>query len=468
MSQGNSHGVGQNIGIITGRVIDAATGDPLPHARLYVEPAPPHKEVSGAAANGTTYASIGAISTAVTDSAGAYAIYGLEPGAYRLHVQQPGYRGSTVTVELDGGTANVTVGLEFRPVPLPMVEVRGEASQAYPRTISVEANARGARTTVVQSRQEEFLESDVRALTASDVTDAVTLAESDLFRALQRIPGVSRRDDYTAVLWTRGAPWVQTRVYFDGLPLYNPTHGGWLFSAVNPDGIGSASFHPGVRSASWGEGAAGILNLASRSGSRGEPINVTGELSLTSLRLGADGELPGGATWMLTGRRTYVDVLTKAWGSLGALEDAHVPYDFSDIIGRVDVPLVFGASVEASVIAESDRLRGDIPDFLEGNTARWGNRAQRATLRVPVGPLDFSATIGETRFSTLVTEERRYLPIDEDAATLPALDSRINHQRSSFRLDYGQPAAPFSFGVGVDLVRDSLTYDGPFVLTGEG
>src|SRR5690606_35716776 len=130
-------------------------------------------------------------------------------------------------------------------------------------------------------------------------------------------PGVGRRDDYTAVLWTRGAPWVQTRVYFDGLPLYNPTHGGWPFSSINPDGIGSAFFHPGVRSAEWGEGAAAVLVLRSRPGSRTEPIQVRGEISLASTRLGADGHLPGGATWMFAARRTYVDVLTRAWDAVG-------------------------------------------------------------------------------------------------------------------------------------------------------
>src|SRR5690606_14373537 len=108
------------------------------------------------------------------------------------------------------------------------------------------------------------------------------------FRALQRTPGVTTRDDFTATLWTRGASWDQTRVYLDGLPLFNPTHAGWLFSAVNPDALGEAVFYPGVRPARYGEGAAAVLDLSARSGG-GPGVRGRGELSLASARLAMDG-----------------------------------------------------------------------------------------------------------------------------------------------------------------------------------
>src|SRR3712207_3130893 len=89
-------------------------------------------------------------------------------------------------------------------------------------------------------RQRQFLAADVREVTHPDVTEAVTLGESDLFRAFQRLPSVTSRDDYTAELWTRGARGDLTRLYFDGLPLYGAFHTFGLLSGVGTDAIGSA------------------------------------------------------------------------------------------------------------------------------------------------------------------------------------------------------------------------------------
>jgi hypothetical protein len=137
-------------------------------------------------------------------------------------------------------------------------------------------------------RQTRFLAGDARVLTQSDLTQAVTLDEGDLLRAIQRLPGVSTRDDYNAGLWTRGSPWGQTRVYFDGLPVFNPVHGFGLVSGVSPDIIGIATFYPGVRSASLGEGAAGVLDLTSRMAEGPGQRGLT-ELSVTNIRAALEG-----------------------------------------------------------------------------------------------------------------------------------------------------------------------------------
>jgi hypothetical protein len=105
------------------------------------------------------------------------------------------------------------------------------------------------------------LDADSRVLTEADVREAVTLAEPDLFRTLQRLPGVAARDDYTAALGTRGAPWDQTQVSFDGLPLFNPLHAAGLVSAVNTDALGAVAFHPGVQPTEHAGGAAALVGL---------------------------------------------------------------------------------------------------------------------------------------------------------------------------------------------------------------
>src|SRR5207245_6958546 len=108
-------------------------------------------------------------------------------------------------------------------------------------------------------RRGRFLASDTRALTGADLTEAVTLGETDPFRALQRLPGVATRDDFTAELWTRGGRWTDTRVTFDGLPLFSPVHVAGVFAGVDPDPVGSACVYPAVRPAASGGGGAATL-----------------------------------------------------------------------------------------------------------------------------------------------------------------------------------------------------------------
>src|SRR5207247_2600455 len=124
-----------------------------------------------------------------------------------------------------------------------------------PATALVRATDSDALTRVdmERDRQRRYLASDVRGLTAADLLEAQTVGEPDVLRALQRFPGVTTRDDFTAQLWTRGARWSDTRVYYDGLPLFNPVHAAGAISAVQPEAIGAAYFHPGVRSAALGE-----------------------------------------------------------------------------------------------------------------------------------------------------------------------------------------------------------------------
>ncbi len=456
-------------GTIAGRVVDAADGKPLWGARVALEPRDVPRDLSPAA-SGEPLGTI--LRETLTDSLGAYLFDAVDAGKYWLHVDRPGYARRTVEVELLGGASGrLTVGLRVSPIPLGVLAVRHEPAQPFPRTRSPEAERVGARLAAVAVRRAEYLSSDVRSLTAGDVSEAITLGETDLFRALQRIPGVGRRDDYTAVLWTRGADWAQTRVYFDGLPLFNPTHAGSLFSSISPNGVGKVTYQPGVRPARSGPGAAGVLDLESRTGSRDRWLNGSADLSLVSAQLQADGGVAGLGSYMVAARRTYVDFLADAWHYFNPRSDLRVPYDFADITARADLDLG-PLKVEASGLREMDRLRGDIPGLLVNNDGRWGNRMGQVTLRLPLPWVRFSATRGATRFSTVVDEEWRAtqtLGADADAVTLPALENGIDHDLWSVGAASGIAWTPrLQWSFGYEMVKDRVRYDGPFSLIGQG
>lgn len=442
-------------GSIAGRVLDADGMVPLSAATVLLEPLDSGTSVSDRAA--------------ATGPKGTYHFSGLPPGRYRLTMRRFGYVSQVLEVALrPGSNAQVSLGLTVAPVALQPLEISAPTPESYVSTRSAAAEQRGARAEAFRLRQRAYTAGDVRELTHGEVVEAVTLGETDLFRALQRIPGVTTRDDYTAVLWTRGAPWDQTRVFFDGLPLFNPTHAGWIFSAVNPDGVGAVTFFPGYRAAEWGEGAAAVLAVESREGGANGAFSGSAEASLVTGRLAADGEfLNGGVAWMLAGRRTYVDWFTRAVTALDSAAGNAIPYDFSDVIGRVDLRIAPEWGAVASGIIERDNLRGDVPGVLVGNRAQWGNRAGRISVYAPLGPLRATVSTGATHFATsIVKRERRTgftsLLLGPAATTLDTLNNVVDHRSLSLRLEPRGKSRSGSWAVGAQRIRQDITYSGPY------
>ena len=161
--------------------------------------------------------------TTRSDSAGQYRFASVANGRYHLRIERLGYRPTTVDVELRGNS-NTRVAVELGQilVRLERMEVRGDAVAPYGRLHGESLGSQSSSLTATRQLRERNLATDAQAMTHQNVLESVTLAESDLLRALQRLPGVSARDDLTAAPWVRGARWDLTRLYFDGIPLHNP------------------------------------------------------------------------------------------------------------------------------------------------------------------------------------------------------------------------------------------------------
>jgi hypothetical protein len=314
----------------------------------------------------------------------------------------------------------------------------------------------------VRLRQQRHLSPDVRSLTHRDLLEAVPLAGADLFRALQRLPGVSTRDDWSAELWTRGGEWDETRVVLDGLPLLSPIHGAGLFSGVNSDAVGAVDLHRGVRPARLGEGGAGVLELATRAGDGAGELDGYGELSVVTAQLALD-RRGDRLAWMVAGRRSYLDALTRGVERLLDVTDAYVPFSYGDVIGRADWTLAGGGTLEASGIWERDRLEGDVPDVLQGSRIVWGNAGGRVTLDRPVAGVDARLTLGLMRYGV----EADTVPVEPGnegfgASRVEPLDHRVLHFVA--RAELGDRGG---WTGGLELIRESVEATGtppsPFV-----
>jgi hypothetical protein len=434
-------------GTIAGAVLDGASGQPLAGAQVALEPAP-----GGAVMGRGAFWTAGR--TATTDAAGRYGFNDVAAGAYSLHVRFIGYRPTTIDVDLPPmGRLSLSVGLVLQPVVLNPLPVDAPAT-GLTRTGRGGASPL-ARADVERFRQEQYLTSDVRALTAADMLEAVTLGETDLLRAFQRLPGVSTRDDFTAQLWTRGARWSETRVYFDGLPLFNPVHAAGAFSAIPPDAVGAAFFHPGARSAALGEGAAAALELSSRTA--GDTVWAgAAELSVISARATLDRRFAGGRGGvMLAARRSHVDLVSRAIGSLSKDSNAAIPYAFHDLATRVDVPVGERSVLQASALWEQDVIRGDLPGILKGNHGLWGNALGRLSLVAPLGDWYVRHYVGVSRLGTHLS-----LVVGDTTPDVPShepVDNTITYLVAGGEI---APSATGAWRAGYEVVQQSLEYFG--------
>jgi hypothetical protein len=375
---------------LAGSVVDAATLRPLQGAMVTLYAAPSGL-LRGNTGNGS-----GLVQqrSTTTDLSGNYQFTGIGAGDYRIHVQALAYRTTSINVRVSGrDAAQLSIGLHVDPIALQPVEANARGASNAPMTAARFDSE--LRLDLERARQQQFAASDVRVVTAFDIAESVSLAEPDVFRAFQRLPGVSTRDDFTTELWTRGAPMDQTAIYFDGVPLFNPLHASGAFSAINPDAIGAAFFHPGVQPTELGTAGAGVIDLRTRRGTT--RTQGAAELSIISGKLTLmGGSADGGASWVVAGRRTHIDMLTNE------------PYNFSDLTMRWDVTLSPEWRLEASGLIEADRLKGDVANIVTATNASWGNRAGRITAAKRIARGEMRHTLGWSGFaaSSIPTEER--------------------------------------------------------------
>ncbi len=419
----------QTTGTIAGAVLDGASGQPLAGADVVLS------------ASRTTG------QRAITDAAGRYSFADVAAGAYSLHIRFIGYRPTTLDVDLPPmGQLSLSVGLILQPVLLEALPVDAPATGLARTGRSSESPL--ARADVERYRQEQYLTSDVRALTAADMLEAVTLGETDLLRAFQRLPGVTTRDDFTAQLWTRGARWSETRVYFDGLPLFNPVHAAGAFSAIPPDAVGAAFFHPGARSAALGEGAAAALELSSRTATDTVWAGAA-ELSVLSVRATVGRRFTDRrAGVMLAARRSHVDLVSHALGD-------PIPYAFHDLATRLDLPAVGRGVLQASALWEQDAIGGDVPGVLKGNRGGWGNALARLSLVAPLGGWYVRHYVGVSRLATHLS-----LTLGDSIPDIPShepVDNTITYLLAGGEV---APSTPGGWRAGYEVVGQSLDYFG--------
>jgi len=382
-------------GAISGSVIDAATTAPIAHATVTLTSADGFALLSDVRQS----SSLQMARTVTTSASGIYRFTELPIGAYRLFVQRIGYTPATLEVRLgDTGTSPISIGLVVVPVRLRAVEVRASDSSSGTANPPIAIDGNG-RVAAAQARQRAFLSTDARELTTADVTESATLGGRDILRSLQRLPGVTQLDDWSAKLWVRGNRWDHNRIYYDDLPLFDPLQALGQTSGVASDAVGGAFLHPGVRPVSLGGEGATRIDLRSRPAAGAGDWRGDAELSPFGASAALEHERRDESSgFALTAHHTLGEWLPRSALLFDALGDRSV--SDAQATFRSDVDLGSGRRLETSGLFSRDARRFHAGDAGYVEDQDWGNAVARVTFRAPLGPFAISHTIGVSHFAS--------------------------------------------------------------------
>jgi outer membrane cobalamin receptor len=293
----------QQTSTLSGFVRDKHTGESLPFANILVK--------------GTTMG-------ASTNIDGYYAIPKIAPGKYQLRVSLVGYRDQTVDAVVGTG-ANLVKNILLVSTAIEVQEV----------VVSAEKDAEKTNTQTGRI-----------VMNAQELASIPSIGESDVFRALQIMPGVKSVSEISSGLYVRGGSADQNLILLDGTVVYNPSHLFGFFSTFNSDAVKDIELMKGGYPAEYGGRLSSVLNVTNKDGDR----NTTkGEASIGLISSRVTGEGPvGTGSWFLSARRTYFDKMVSL-ARLDTGKDALPLYYFYDANGKFNQD--FGHDDKVSVFA---------------------------------------------------------------------------------------------------------------------
>lgn len=336
---------------LSGVVLDASTGDPIPGAVVQVWPA----------------------GTAATDLDGAFrlALPAYEPGLdCRAQVSAVGYR-----IALVVWPAGEDLQLPKRIVLQPLAVEIGQAA-------TVEAEREAALGGAALGRT---------SLKAEEIARLpALLGEVDILKSLQLLPGIQSSGEGNSGFYIRGGGPDQNLLLLDGAPVYNPAHLFGFFSVFNADAVEAVDVTKGIPSAALGGRVSGFLDIAMRA-AESDRFRGEGGIGLISSRALVEGPIvPGRSGLLVAARRTYVDALIRPFLRDGAF--AGSGYFFHDLNLKADLKL-----------SDRDRLEltgytgRDVFSFASGTAdfaakIPWGNSTASLVWKHTVGDRWFLRT----------------------------------------------------------------------------
>jgi outer membrane receptor protein involved in Fe transport len=274
-------------------------------------------------------------------------------------------------VRLESGTYDLTVrALGYAPRELPDLAVTGGDTSI----VSVYLRRAPLRLTEIIVTPSTFgiLDEDEvvtqQTLSRDEVRSQPGLGE-DIYRAVDRLPGVSSHD-ITAKLHVRGGPNDQLLHMLDGVELYEAFHlkdAGGVFSIIDVESVSGVDLLTGGFTAEYGDKMTGVFSMRTTTPPP-DRIRTTLGLSLGNVSAKSEGGFAGGkGTWLASVRRGYLDIIFELTGV-----DEEINPTYYDAYAKVQYQLSPRHLFTGHVLHAGDRMSSHEDDgtMLESD---WGS-----------------------------------------------------------------------------------------------
>lgn len=164
------------------------------------------------------------------------------------------------------------------------------------------------------------------------------LGEVDVIKALQLLPGVQSGGEGSSGLYVRGGSPDQNLILLDGVPVYNANHLFGFFSVFNADAIKDVKLIKGGFPARYGGRLSSVLEINLKEGNKNE-FHGEGSIGIVASKLTLEGPISENTSFIVSGRRTYIDLLAKPFIQSGFEEDGQeggTGYYFYDLNAKIN------------------------------------------------------------------------------------------------------------------------------------
>ncbi len=137
------------------------------------------------------------------------------------------------------------------------------------------------------------------------------MGEVDVLKTIQLLPGVQSSGEGSSGFYVRGGGPDQNLILLDEATVYNASHLFGFFSVFNADAIKDINLIKGGMPAQYGGRLASVLDISMKEGNS-RKLEVDGGIGLISSRMTLQGPIKKDtSSFILSGRRTYIDVLVN-------------------------------------------------------------------------------------------------------------------------------------------------------------
>ena len=162
------------------------------------------------------------------------------------------------------------------------------------------------------------------------------LGEVDILKTLQLLPGVSGGSEGSSGIFVRGGSPDQNLILLDGVPVYNASHLFGFFSVFNSDAINKVTLIKGGFPARYGGRLSSVIDIRMKEGNMNE-FHGEGSIGVIASRLTLEGPIVKGKTsFMVSGRRTYIDLITRPIIQAQSEGDGVSGYYFYDLNAKIN------------------------------------------------------------------------------------------------------------------------------------